>query len=739
MLILIGLILLQFCFIKLTNIKKMKTILTLLITFITLLSYSQTTLKGKVIDEQKNPIIAANVFLKGTYDGTITDENGEFTFKTTSSGNQILQISFISFETLIVKIEIENYQPKTFLLKDDLNTLDAVVVSAGTFKAGDNSKVTVLKPLDIVTTAGSVGNIIGALETLPGTQTVGESGRLFVRGGESNETQTYVDAIRVAQPYGATANNVPTRGRFSPFLFDGITFSTGGYSAEYGDALSSVLLLNTIDEPIQDQTDISIMTVGAGLGKTKKWENSSITFNTSYINLAPYQAIIPQNLDWNKPVEVFSGESIFRAKIKKGLLKVYTAFDKTNFDINQKDINFEDKIQVDMTNCNFYLNSSFVGYVAENTKLQTGLSYGYSQNKINIANDKVDNNERSLHYKLKFTQFLTHRIKLNFGGDYFHTNFDESFKENQANSFLSGYDNNLGALFAETEIFFSKKLAMNVGLRGSNASIVNDFVVEPRISMAYKIAENNQVSLAYGTFNQTPNQSYLKYTSNLNYENTSHYILNYMYNKEGKMFRAEAYYKDYNDLVKYNTSSAKFDSDFNNNGYGFAKGIDLFWRDNKSIKNLEYWISYSFIDSKRDYKNYETNVTPSFIAKHNFSLVTKYWVEKLKSQISGTYSYNSGRPYDNPNSSEFMNEQTKSYNNLSFSWAYLLSQQKILFLSVSNAIGTNNVFGYNYANSPDLNGQFQRQAITQPASRFIFVGFFWTISDNKKTNNLDNL
>ena len=739
MLILIGLILLQICIIKLTKIKKMKTILTLLFTFISLVSFSQTTLKGKVIDEQKNPIVAANVFLKGTYDGTITDENGEFSFKTTSSGNQILQISFISFETLTVKIEVENYQPKTFNLKDDLNTLDAVVVSAGTFKAGDNSKVTALKPLDIVTTAGSAGNIIGALQTLPGTQTVGESGRLFVRGGESNETQTYVDGIRVAQPYGATANNVPTRGRFSPFLFDGITFSTGGYSAEYGDALSSVLLMNTIDEPIQDQTDISIMTVGAGLGKTKKWENSSLTFNTSYMNLAPYQAIIPQNLDWNKPVEVFSGESIFRTKIKKGLLKIYAAFDKTNFDINQKDINFEDKIRVDMTNSNFYLNSSFVGYVAENTKLQTGLSYGYSQNKINITNDKVRNNERSLHYKLKFTQFLTHRIKLNFGGDYFHTNFDESFKENQANSFLSGYDNNLGALFAETEIFFSKKLAMNVGLRGSNASIVNDFVVEPRISMAYKIAENNQVSLAYGTFNQTPNQSYLKYTSNLNYENTSHYILNYMYNKEGKMFRAEGYYKNYNDLVKYNTSSAQFDSDFNNNGYGFAKGIDLFWRDNKSIKNLEYWISYSFIDSKRDYKNYETNVTPSFIAKHNFSLVTKYWVEKLKSQISGTYSYNSGRPYDNPNSTEFMNGKTQSYNNLSFSWAYLLSQQKILFLSVSNAIGTNTIFGYNYANSPDINGQFQRQAITQPANRFVFVGFFWTISDNKKTNNLDNL
>lgn len=343
----------------------MKTILTLLITSITFVSFAQTTLKGKVLDEENNAIIGANVFVKGTYDGTITDENGEFSFHTSANGNQILQISFVSFETIAVKIVVENYEPKIFKLKEDINTLDAVVVSAGTFKAGDNSKVTALKPLDIVTTAGSAGNIIGALQTLPGTQTVGENGRLFVRGGEANETQTYIDGIRVAQPYGATANNVPARGRFSPFLFDGMTFSTGGYSAEYGDALSSVLLMNTIDEPQQNQTDISLMTVGAGLGKTKKWETNSLTFNTSYINLAPYQAIVPQNLDWNKPAEAFSGESIFRQKTKNGLLKVYTAFDRTNFDINQNDVNFEDKIRIDMTNSNFYLNSSYAGFISK--------------------------------------------------------------------------------------------------------------------------------------------------------------------------------------------------------------------------------------------------------------------------------------------------------------------------------------------------------------------------------------
>ena len=205
------------------------------------------------------------------------------------------------------------------------------------------------------------------------------------------------------------------------------------------------------------------------------------------------------------------------------------------------------------------------------------------------------------------------------------------------------------------------------------------------------------------------------------------------------MFRAEAYFKDYSNLVKFDSTISRYNSNFNNEGFGYAKGLDLFWRDNKTFKNLDYWITYSFIDSERDYRNYEKQVTPSFIANHNFSIVTKYWVDKLKSQIGLTYSFNSGRPYDNPNETEFMNQTTKSFTYLSLGWSYLLSQQKILYLSVSNLLGANNVFGYQYANSPDASGTFQRQAVTQPASRFFFIGFFWTISDNKKTNQLDQL
>lgn len=717
----------------------MKTIFNILFLVATISSFSQTIISGKVQDEFGLPINGANIFLKGTYDGSVSDKNGNFKFETIATGNQKLQISFMSFETLILDISIENYNPQTYMLKENVNTLDAVVVTAGTFKAGDNSKITALKPLDIVTTAGSAGNIIGALQTLPGTQTVGESGKLFVRGGESDETQTFVDGIRVAQPYGVTTNNLPTRSRFSPFLFNGITFSTGGYSAEYGNALSSVLLMNTINEPDQNQTDISIMTVGVGLGKTQKWEKSSLTFNTSYINLAPYQLVVPQRIDWNKPVQACTGESVYRRKFKKGLLKVYGAFDYTTFDINQKDINYTDKRRVVNDNHNFYFNTSYKGDLNSNLQLQTGFGFGFSHNKIQIVDDLLQNYERAFHYKLKFRQTITNRIKLNFGSEFFHTNFDENYTDFQSGRYDYGYQNNIVAAFSEAEIFFSKNVAMNVGIRSSKSSLILDYTIEPRFSFAYKIAENSQLSLAYGNFNQTVNQDYLKFKTDLDYEKSQHYIFNYMYNKEGRTLRAEAYFKNYDDLVKYNDNLPNFNSSYSNNGFGYAKGIDLFWRDNKTIKNLDYWVSYSIIDSKRDYKNYSKNVTPSFIAKHNFSIVTKYWLDKLKSQISATYTFNSGRPYNNPNSDEFMNERTKSYNNLSLSWAYLLSQQKILFFTVSNVLNTNNVFGYQYANSVDVTGQFKREAITQPANQFFFVGFFWTISNNKKINNLDNL
>lgn len=721
------------------NSNKMNTTITFLVLIFTQALLGQTTISGKVVDEKKQPLQGANVFLDGTYDGSSTDVDGNFKFSTSVKGNQVLKITFLTFETLAQNITIENYQAQTLILRENINSLDAVVINAGMLDAGDKARVSVLKPLDIVTTAGSAGDIVSALQTLPGTQTVGESGRLYVRGGESDETQTFVDGLRVAQPYGASANNVPTRGRFSPFLFSGISFSTGGYSAEYGEALSSVLLLNTINEPVQEQTDISLMTVGLGLSNTQKWNKSSLSVNTAYIDLAAYQVAVPQAVDWNRAFQSLSGEAVYRYQFDNGLLKIYTAFDASRFDLNQENINTNLKDRVNLNNNNLYFNAIYKGFLVNNWQLVSGISYGLGQNKIDINQDFLNNQENALHLKMKVFSKITNRLKVSFGGDYFLTDFDESYTPFNQADLRSGYNAGIAAFYTELDYFFSKKLAFKFGIRASNNDLLKESSVNPRVSVAYKIGKFNQFSFAYGQFEQAPRPDYLKYSNNFQNEKTQHYILNYTFTKAGSTFRAEAYYKNYDDLVKFDTETPVFNSNYLNSGFGYAKGLDIFWRENSRIKNLEYWISYSFIDTERNYRNFSREATPSFAAKHTTSVVTKYWISSLRSQVGVTYNFNSGRPFENPNTDGFLNEKTKSFSNLNLGWAYLMSPQKILYLSISNVLGTKNVFGYDYASTPNQDGVFQSRAIIPTASRFVFVGFFWTISANKKTNQLDNL
>ncbi len=709
--------------------------------FFSTLVLGQTTISGSVTDKQNIPIIGANVYLEGTYDGASTDDNGEFSFETTETGTQNLIVSMISFETFMQAGDVSYLKDMKIVLREAINQLNGVTLTAGTFEAGDNSKVSVLKPLDIVTTAGAAGDFVAALQTLPGTTKVSEDGRLFVRGGEAGETQVFIDGLRVFQPFNATANNIPTRGRFSPFLFKGITFSTGGYSAEYGQALSSVLLLNTTDVPDQEKTDISIMSVGGGVGHTEIWGDESLSLNTSYINLAPYQGLIPadQGARWNKAYESISGEAVFRSKKEKSMFKFYTGFNHANFDIEQEDINFSDFIGYALKNNNLYLNSSYKYFMEKGWSLTAGASVSSDKNDIKALNNIIDTKEIGSHLKLKFKKNFSSRFILNFGGEHFITDYADTIKTEDGSTFDSGYTDNLTAGFTEADIFFSNSFAMKLGVRGEYSTVLKDFTTSPRVSLAYKSSDNGQFSLAYGDFYQNPLTENLKFDQRLDTEKTSHYILNYQFLGNGKTFRVEAYYKDYDKLTKYDTDFAQFNSVFNNLGSGYAQGLDIFWRDNKSIKSLDYWISYSYLDTERDYRNFREKATPNFAPKHNLSIVTKYFIEDWQSQVGLSYNYGSGRPYDNPSSASFLSEKTRAYNNLSVNWAYLISQQKILYVSVSNVTGFKNVNGYQYANAPNTNGIFDRRAIRPTADTFFFVGFFWTISTDKSSNQLDNL
>ncbi len=732
---------------KLFNKSHFQLFLILNLLFFIQFTNAQTIISGIVTEQNGNPINGANVYIEGGYDGATTGENGKFNFTTTETGLQTLIVSFVSFETFMMAANVSQMRDIKITLKDDVNSLDTVVISAGSFSAGDNSKVSVLKPLDVVTTASALGDFVGALQTLPGTTTVAEDGRLFVRGGEAEETQIFIDGLRVFSPYTPTTQNTPTRGRYSPFLFDGITFSTGGYSAEFGQALSSVLLLNTIDEPDQEKTEIALMTLGVGLGNTQKFkpknenswnQGSSISVNASYINLAPYIAIFPDRNDFQKPFETFSGETVYRQKIKNGLLKIYAAFDTSSFQLTQEDINLPKGFNFKLNNNNFYTNANYSAAIGNDWNVFGGASFTIGKNKIGLQDDNLNNTENSTHLKIKARKRFSNRVKLSLGAEQFSTDFSETFETADFAS-TYGYLNNITAAYAEADFIFSKKIALKAGIREEYSELFNQFTFSPRLSFAYKTGKNSQVSLAYGDFYQQPNSEILKFSSKLEAQKTQHYILNYQYSENNRILRAEAYYKDYAKLITYQNEIPSFDSNFDNNGSGYAAGLDIFWRDNQSVKNFDYWVSYSYLDTKRKYENYPTEATPSFANAHNISIVGKYWIEDWKSQIGFSYQYASGRTYTDLNEQGFLNSKTKDYNSVSFNCAYLISQQKILYFSVNNPFGLKNINGYQYANTADVNGNFNRRSLRPAADQFFFVGFFWTISEKGTDNQLDNL
>ncbi|MDX1463442.1 MAG: TonB-dependent receptor [Marinirhabdus sp.] len=700
--------------------------------------WSQQTVSGTVIQKNGQPIFGANVYLEGTYDGASTGEDGQFSFETSETGVQTLVISDVTYEPFTMAADVSSMGNLTLTLREDVNSLDTVVISAGSLEASDNSKVSVLKPLDVVTTASALGDFVGALQTLPGTTTVAEDGRLFVRGGDANETQIFIDGIRVFSPYTPTTNNIPTRGRYSPFLFDGITFSTGGYSAEYGQALSSVLLLNTVDEPDQEKTEVALMSVGGGLGNTQKWENRSLSVNATYLNLAPYIALIPDRNSWQKPFENFAGETVFRNAFKNGLFKWYAAYDATNFELTQEDIDLEEGVNFKLNNNNFYTNASYTGSISDSWNIDTGGSYTYSTSTIGVLGNDISNREHSMHLKAKVRKRFSNRVKLHLGVEQFLTHFDEDFSD-PTEKITYGFTNDISAAFAETDVVFSKKFALKAGIRGEYSALFEEVTVSPRISVAYKTGNDSQLSLAYGDFYQQPGTEILKFEQALEAQKTQHYILNYQYVANNRIFRAEAYRKEYDQLVTFTENIPTFDSVYTNTGDGYAQGIDFFWRDNESLKNVDYWVSYSFLDTERKYRNYPETATPSFANTHNASVVAKYWVEDWKSQFGFSYQYGSGRTYTDLNSPGFLQAKTKDFNSLSLNWAYLITQQQILYVSVNNVLGFSNINGYQYSRTPNANGNFNRRELRPAADQFFFVGFFWTISDDGNDNQLDNL
>ncbi len=718
----------------------MKALITVLLISASMACFAQTQISGSVKDEKESPIPGANVLLQNTYDGTSTAHDGTFTFNTGEKGAKTLLITFTGYKPFSLQIELSGKSLAIqVILWEEINELEAVTISAGSFTAGEEKRRTILKAVDIATTAGATADIAGALNTLPGTQKVGESGRLFVRGGDSNETRTFIDGMIVLDAYGQAAPNTPSRGRFLPFMFKGTSFSTGGYSAEYGQALSSALVLNSKDKAGITQTDIGLLSVGADVAHTQVWDRSSLSAKIQYTDIRPYFGLVNQRVDWNTPPVSAEAHAAYRRQIgKDGMLKVYGNFNNSRFSLYNHDIQHPDQKQFYELNNNYrYGNATYLQSLNDSWTLKGGLSYTMSGNKMKIDGSPLSETERGVHAKLVAEHNISDNVELRVGSEIIARDYAASKQDTVSIQTLTqSFQEKLVATFAEAEVYASNHFVSKAGARMEYDGLINKASIDPRLSLAYKPGNKGQFAFAYGRFRQSAKNQFLRVDHLLNPEQAEHFILNYQIIKNSMTFRIETYYKKYDRLVTYLDADGTL---FNNAGSGYAKGLELFWRDNKTVRNSDYWISYSFLDTKRNYLNFPVSAIPSFASKHNFSAVYKHFITQLKAQLGLTYSYSSGRPYNNPNTESFNGSKTPFYQDLSANIAYLPKPSLIVYLSFTNLLGRDNIFGYQYSPTPDAEGVYASRAIRQAAKRFLFIGVFITISKNKSMNQLPNL
>ena len=178
---------------------------------------------------------------------------------------------------------------------------------------------------------------------------------------------------------------------------------------------------------------------------------------------------------------------------------------------------------------------------------------------------------------------------------------------------------------------------------------------------------------------------------------------------------------------------------YTSDGDGFSYGAELFMRDKKTIKNGDFWISYSFLESKREYKNFTELSTPNFTSKHNLSVVYRHWVSSWRSLIGASYTYSSPRFYNNPNEKKFNNSKTKAYQSLNINWSFLYKEHIIFHAAVNNVLGYKQSFGREYSSTPNSNGEYASNEIVPGANRFFVIGCFLTFSKDKSKNQLDKI
>ena len=634
---------------------------------------SRTTLRGFVFEKNTSePIMFANVILQGIDNknilkGTATDVNGLYNITSLESGNYKLIVTYIGYDTTELNIFIKSGEVKTknIEITESSVKLNEVKISGDRIEMKTEVKAASIKitsqDLKIIPSIGGEPDLAQYMQIIPGVVFTGDQGgQLYIRGGSPIQNKVLLDGMTIYSPFHSI-------GLFSVFDSDIIRTTdvyTGGFGAEYGGRISSIMDIKTVDGGKKLSGKLSSNTFGSKVlvkGPISKNKKSSfiLSAKTSYLDKT-------SELFYKEPILFFDN---------KGLPYSFTdIYSKISFQGNNGSklsvfgFNFTDKVNYENVS---KLNWKSNGIGSQFTLLPNG-SPILIEGNIAYSNYLIELNEIAYPLRsssitgfdmgLDFTSF-PNQGKLKYGFDIhgFSTDFttynsiNQQVDQDENTTEFSSYFNYQ---------FKSIRWIIEPGLRLQYYGKLGTSL-EPRIGIKYITSENLRIKLAAGNYSQnilstssdrdivslfngtisSPENIKDNDGSDLKqkFQKSQHLILGIEFDvNENIDLQIEGYIKDFSQLTNINRNRIdESDPEFIIES-GIAKGIDLLFKYKKD--NIYLWTVYSYGLITRKFN--ELIYNPNFDRRHNINFVASYNYGKNKSwKTDLRWNLGSGFPF----------------------------------------------------------------------------------------------
>lgn len=195
------------------------------------------TIAGRVTDKDNLPISDASAALLGTTVGTLTDEDGRFTLDV-KSDTAILSVSLLGYEEERFKITSKSGYLRIRLNESDI-ILDDVAIEGQRKQSNSVVLIDVSNMRNVPTISGGVEGLIKSQSGVVSTNELSQ--QYSVRGGSYDENSVYVNGIEIFRPQLVRSAQQEGLSFVNLDMVEGVEFSSGGFAAEVGDKMSSVL------------------------------------------------------------------------------------------------------------------------------------------------------------------------------------------------------------------------------------------------------------------------------------------------------------------------------------------------------------------------------------------------------------------------------------------------------------------------------------------------------------------